>query len=306
MSSQPIPAPPQDASPSLRGLMSAADKTKLDAITGTNTGNVSIGTANGLSLNGQVISLAVAIASGSAGAMSGADKAKLDAVLGTNTGDVTLGAVGSSPNANGASLNGQVLTLQPASGTQPGALTAGTQTIGGDKTFTGSVISSIASGSNAFAAATGARWKIGGGTTDYLTSDGSGKITAAGDLAAASTLRAGLTVWSNTGYFATGNGGTPSRLFGNASDGAGAICAASCNGNTISAGDDRYSHVFYRDNQTNVVGCVTTSGKFLAPGGIGVGNSASATTPGSVVKKIQVFDASGSSLGYLAVYSSIT
>lgn len=33
---------------------------------------------------------------------------------------------------------------------------------------------------------------------------------------------------------------------------------------------------------------------------------ASATTPGSVVKKIQIFDASGNSIGFLPVYSSIT
>lgn len=54
---------------------------------------------------------------------------------GTNTGDVTLTAVGSSPNANGASLSGQALTLQPADGTNPGLLTSIAQTIGGVKTF---------------------------------------------------------------------------------------------------------------------------------------------------------------------------
>lgn len=58
---------------------------------------------------------------------------------GTNTGDVSLGAVGSSPNGNGASLSGQVLTLQPADGTNPGVITAGTQTIGGAKTFSGNM-----------------------------------------------------------------------------------------------------------------------------------------------------------------------
>lgn len=41
-------------------------------------------------------------------------------------------------------------------------------------------------------------------------------------------------------------------------------------------------------------------------GSLGVGNSASATTPGTVVKKIEVFDASGTSLGFLPVYDSIT
>lgn len=54
---------------------------------------------------------------------------------GTNTGDLTLAAVGSSPNANGATLTGQVLNLQPASGTQPGILTTGAQTIAGLKTI---------------------------------------------------------------------------------------------------------------------------------------------------------------------------
>lgn len=46
--------------------------------------------------------------------------------------------------------------------------------------------------------------------------------------------------------------------------------------------------------------------KGLFPAGIGVGNSAAATTPGTVVKKVQIFDAAGASLGYVPVYSSIT
>lgn len=59
---------------------------------------------------------------------------------GTNTGDVTIGTFGSSPTANGASLSGQVLTLQPANGSNPGSLTAVAQSIGGDKTFNGNVL----------------------------------------------------------------------------------------------------------------------------------------------------------------------
>ena len=40
-------------------------------------------------------------------------------------------------------------------------------------------------------------------------------------------------------------------------------------------------------------------------GTLGVGNSEAAATPGTCVKKIEVFDAAGSSLGFLAVYGSI-
>lgn len=66
---------------------------------------------------------------------------QVQAMIGS-TADVTLTAVGASPNANGASLSGQALTLQPANGSNPGVLTAIAQTIGGDKTLTGALISS--------------------------------------------------------------------------------------------------------------------------------------------------------------------
>ena len=56
---------------------------------------------------------------------------------------VALAAVGSAPNANAASLSGQQLTLQPADATNPGVLTAGTQTIGGAKTFSSNVTATV-------------------------------------------------------------------------------------------------------------------------------------------------------------------
>lgn len=67
---------------------------------------------------------------------------------GTNQGDISFNTVGSSPNASGASLSVQVVTLQPADGTHPGLITSGTQTLGGNKTFTGSISSSNLSGTN--------------------------------------------------------------------------------------------------------------------------------------------------------------
>ena len=44
----------------------------------------------------------------------------------------------------------------------------------------------------------------------------------------------------------------------------------------------------------------------LEVGTLGVGNSAAGSTLGNVVKKIEVFDDAGNSLGFLAVYDAIT
>lgn len=49
-----------------------------------------------------------------------------------------------------------------------------------------------------------------------------------------------------------------------------------------------------------------TSGKIIAANGFGAGNSVAATTLGNVVKKMQIFDSSGASLGYIPVYDAIT
>jgi len=104
---------------------------------------------------------------------------------GTNSGDVTLTAVGASPNADGASLSGQALTLQPADGTNPGLLTAASQTIGGTKTFTGSISASNLSGTNT------------GDQTITLTGDVTGSGT--GTFATTVAQIAGTTVSGTTG-----------------------------------------------------------------------------------------------------------
>lgn len=78
----------------------------------------------------------------SAGAIVAASLAATGSVTGsnlsgTNTGDVTLAAFGSTPNANAASLSGQILTLQPADATHPGGVSITAQTLAGNKTFSG-------------------------------------------------------------------------------------------------------------------------------------------------------------------------
>lgn len=56
-------------------------------------------------------------------------------------GSVTFTNVGSTPNSAGASVaNGTEITLQPASGTSPGVMTASTQILGGAKTWNGGMI----------------------------------------------------------------------------------------------------------------------------------------------------------------------
>lgn len=49
-----------------------------------------------------------------------------------------------------------------------------------------------------------------------------------------------------------------------------------------------------------------TDDKFVAAGGIGVGNSTAASTPGTIVRRVEIFDASGASLGFIPVYDQIT
>lgn len=122
-------------------------------LSGTNTGDVTLAAvgavpnANAASLTGQALTLQPADGSNpgvlTSGAQSiGGAKTFTGAISasnlsGSNTGNLTLAAVGAAPDANGATLSGQVLTLQPADATHPGLLTIGTQSIAGDKTFSG-------------------------------------------------------------------------------------------------------------------------------------------------------------------------
>lgn len=93
-----------------------------------NSGNVDIG------LGGLTVGGGITASSYNGGNLSG-----------DNSGDLTLSVFGATPNASGASLLGQVLTLQPANGSNPGLVSATTQSFGGNKTFTGSVTLSAGS-----------------------------------------------------------------------------------------------------------------------------------------------------------------
>jgi parallel beta-helix repeat protein len=51
-------------------------------------------------------------------------------------------------------------------------------------------------------------------------------------------------------------------------------------------------------------GSLKTSGKVIAGGGLGVGNSVAASSVGSVVRKMEVFSSTGQSLGWIPIYNS--
>lgn len=79
---------------------------------------------------------AITLVAGSGITITDNSGAKTITIASTSTGDVTLSAFGSTPNANGASLTGQALTLQPASASFPGGVSTTTQSFAGAKTFT--------------------------------------------------------------------------------------------------------------------------------------------------------------------------
>lgn len=114
--------------------------------------------ANGLDLTADVLTLGAAdgthngaITTGTqtiAGAKTFSGAITASNLSGTNSGNTTLAAIGSSANANGATLTGQALNLEPASASFGGIVTTGTQSIAGAKTFTGAITASNLTNTN--------------------------------------------------------------------------------------------------------------------------------------------------------------
>ena len=142
---------------------------------------------------------------------------------------VTLSAIGSTANANGATLTGQVLNLQPASASFGGVVTTGTQTFAGDKTLTGTLY--------------GIGLSMTGTTADIVQ----GTATSGKALRGTATTGWGLYASATTGVGVQGNssgtGGT--GVFGSSGNGYGGVfyndsttyAALEVNNNNESPGD---------------------------------------------------------------------
>jgi collagen type VII alpha len=108
--------------------------------TGTLTSIASGGANSGITIGGTASDPTVSISGLTATACIGTQKltwsgTALSCDTDIDTGITSLTAVGSVPNANGGSISGTALTLQPADLNNPGLITATSQTIGGLKTF---------------------------------------------------------------------------------------------------------------------------------------------------------------------------
>lgn len=142
-----------DGSVFKRTMSSAAFENAIKSINGLQKQTINItaaasDTANLVSVQNREADSTVAIylpiqngagASKPYGLMSYADWQKINSGLQ----ELTIGAVASAANANGASVvttdSLRTIVLHPADATNPGIVTAGVQTFGGDKTFSGNV-----------------------------------------------------------------------------------------------------------------------------------------------------------------------
>lgn len=86
---------------------------------------------------------------------------------------ISFGAIGSTPNANGASISSGVITLQPASSSFGGLVTTGTQTFAGNKTFAG-----VTTHTDSTAFAGVKLGSLAGGGTQSLIINNAGQVSA--------------------------------------------------------------------------------------------------------------------------------
>ena len=127
-------------------------------------------------------------------------------VGGGGSGVTTMAAIGAVPNADGASISGVTLTLQPADASFGGVVTTGTQTFAGAKTLSSAL--TISATSNQLVMQT-----AGAGTVTFTnTSNATSRVITIPALTQASTLAVLEQVQTWTGVQTFGSAGAVSKL----------------------------------------------------------------------------------------------
>jgi hypothetical protein len=132
-----------DASATARGVVTTGTQTIAGFKTFSNSITLANGTSNGFSFESGTsgfYSILKAPAGLGASIIVTLPSATGTLALTSQLHDaVTLSAIGSTANANGATLTGQILNLEPASASYGGVVTTGTQTFAGAKTFSSDI-----------------------------------------------------------------------------------------------------------------------------------------------------------------------
>lgn len=178
-------------------------KADSDTNVGINLTPKGSGTVNITNLTGAVTEMVTITASGQLGRQA--------IPSGGGGTDVTIGTFGTTPDAQGATINGagQILTIQPSDATHPGAISLVAQTLGaGDKTFTDHVVMGVnkeirnAAGTQFLRIDAGGFINLqgsantvirGGGTTSQLTLSSSAAIIGAPAITLSSTSMTTIT-----------------------------------------------------------------------------------------------------------------
>ncbi len=223
---------------------------------------------------------------------NGVEKASIDKdgngtfanMSGTNTGDVTLGTFGSSPDAKGATISGQVVTLQPADATHPGLVTDGTQTIAGAKTLSndltittgkllsptadsGSAVGVILDTTNAFTTADAKFLSVRTGNTErFMIRQTAGGNTEIGSIVTGQLTGRGFAEFKDSlEQRRLRMAATERTIFqGDATDGAGVIACTSGNVASLSNATAKI-HTFTNDAGTTEKAAIMASGKLSWP-----------------------------------------
>ena len=163
------------------------------------------------------------------------------------SGVTTLAAIGSSPNANGATISGSILNLEPASASFGGVVTTGTQTFAGAKTFNSDVVANtitvgLGSGSVATTTALGYQAMNSSLTMNNSVAVGYQALKNAGQVISAGSMIAGneymIQTTGTTNYVAEqgASSNSPGTVFTAAAPGTGTGTVSPTEGNNVAVG----------------------------------------------------------------------